>query len=463
MQELQTAELQQPEVLILGAGPGGLTAAYWLLKQGRKVVLLEKDNRVGGLMRNVTYGDFHVDLGYKHLYNRIPEVHALWQDLLGDDYRRYAPRTGILYRGKILERERSFKGLPRGMPFLLLFTAFLDVIGYQFRIEKRAADSLESHTYARRGRTFTRIFSQEFDERFKGIKWSELPAPSVRAQGGIWKRFYKDATKPLQQQTEWYHPAAGTGQIIDRLEAEIRKMGGVILLNTVATAIVHQAGQAKSVSLLNEGKVITLHPQYVISCLPLQVVAPLLGIRMAPAAKELSFKRGIVMVYLFLDAPVSFPHTSLHVSCPETKMTRITNYAAIGGTMVPEGKGCLCIEYFTETAAAMMGMSEDAIYRLAVAECTRSCIVQAKQIAGFLVLRSPDADPATSWEDYNNDPTRKALYDQVAQISNFYQINRTGTDKSTYAGLMAAKAILAGDKEVFDATTRPDVQAPWAR
>lgn len=41
------------KVVIIGAGPAGLTAAYELSKEGIPSVVLEKDSVVGGLARTV--------------------------------------------------------------------------------------------------------------------------------------------------------------------------------------------------------------------------------------------------------------------------------------------------------------------------------------------------------------------------------------------------------------------------
>ena len=56
-----------------------------------------------------------------------------------------------------------------------------------------------------------------------------------------------------------------------------------------------------------------------------------MAIDFRPSAKEMSFRRSVVLVYLFLDKEPRFPHTSLHVSCPTLKMGRVTNYGALGG------------------------------------------------------------------------------------------------------------------------------------
>lgn len=449
------------KVLILGAGPGGLTAAYSLLKQGINVTIIEKEVIAGGLMRAVKHKDFMVDFGYKQLYNRIPEVHELWKEILVDDFLPYKPRTGVLYKGHILEREKTFRGLRRGMPYGLLISSFADMLKYNYHYRDAPITTLEDYTYSKRGGKFTQIFSQGFDEKFKGLKWSQLPAPPSSKKKGFWNEFLSDANKSSQRQNNWFHPAKGTGQIIEILEKEIIRMGGKICLGCEVKNFGYDSGKINSVTINNQGIQTILKPQLLISSLPLQLMMPLMGIGFAPSNKELSFHRGVLMVYLFLNNSVAFPHSSIEVSCPRMLMSRITKYSAYGGRMVPQDKDCVCIEYFTTVATQLFEKSDQELYDLAIKECEKSGLLNRADCSDFLVIKNSNADPATSWADYTIDPSRKYIYDHLAKFNNLYQINRTGTDKSTYAGLMAAKAIASEDRQLFDSLTRPDTCAPW--
>jgi len=45
-------EIQKTEILVIGAGPGGYTAAFCAASKGKKVILVEQENRLGGVCLN---------------------------------------------------------------------------------------------------------------------------------------------------------------------------------------------------------------------------------------------------------------------------------------------------------------------------------------------------------------------------------------------------------------------------
>ena len=90
------------KVIIIGAGPAGLTAAYQLSKAGTPCVVLEKDNTVGGLSRTVKYRGFLFDIGGHRFFTKVKVVHDLWLEILGhaDFLRRN--RLSRIYYNKVL-------------------------------------------------------------------------------------------------------------------------------------------------------------------------------------------------------------------------------------------------------------------------------------------------------------------------------------------------------------------------
>lgn len=55
--------MQKYPVVIIGAGPAGLTASYQLMKQNIQSVVLEQSDKVGGISRTETYKDYRFDIG----------------------------------------------------------------------------------------------------------------------------------------------------------------------------------------------------------------------------------------------------------------------------------------------------------------------------------------------------------------------------------------------------------------
>ena len=89
------------EVLVIGAGPAGLTTAYCLTKEIRSVVVIEKDPvYVGGISRTVRYNGFMFDIGGHRFFSKAKEVVDLWQEILPDDFIERPRLSRIFYGGK---------------------------------------------------------------------------------------------------------------------------------------------------------------------------------------------------------------------------------------------------------------------------------------------------------------------------------------------------------------------------
>ena len=73
------------KVIIIGAGPAGLTAAYELLKDNKgeyEVTVLEETNAIGGISKTVNYKGNRMDMGGHRFFSKIPEVNQWWSDML---------------------------------------------------------------------------------------------------------------------------------------------------------------------------------------------------------------------------------------------------------------------------------------------------------------------------------------------------------------------------------------------
>ena len=60
------------DVIIIGAGLGGLTAGAKLAREGKKVLLIEQHDRAGGYATTFKRGDFILEVGLHEMYGPSP-------------------------------------------------------------------------------------------------------------------------------------------------------------------------------------------------------------------------------------------------------------------------------------------------------------------------------------------------------------------------------------------------------
>ena len=71
-------------VVIIGAGPAGLTAAYTLLNESSEYhpIIIEASEFIGGISRTARYNGNRIDIGGHRFFSKNKEVMKLWMDIL---------------------------------------------------------------------------------------------------------------------------------------------------------------------------------------------------------------------------------------------------------------------------------------------------------------------------------------------------------------------------------------------
>src|SRR5271163_3554546 len=76
------------EVVVIGAGMAGLTAARALAEAGLKVLVVEAQDRIGGRILTRHIGDEAIELGAEFIHGRPPELWALIDEVGIETYER---------------------------------------------------------------------------------------------------------------------------------------------------------------------------------------------------------------------------------------------------------------------------------------------------------------------------------------------------------------------------------------
>ena len=93
--------METKQIVVIGAGPAGLTAAIELLKRGHAVTVLEATDRIGGISQTVRYGGNRMDIGGHRFFSKDERVNCWWAERM--------PLQGApAWDDKLLNVEKAF-------------------------------------------------------------------------------------------------------------------------------------------------------------------------------------------------------------------------------------------------------------------------------------------------------------------------------------------------------------------
>ncbi|MDR1305650.1 MAG: FAD-dependent oxidoreductase [Verrucomicrobiales bacterium] len=371
-------------VVIIGAGPAGLTAAYALAKRGVTVSVLEATGAVGGMARTIPLWGQRVDLGPHRFFSADPRVNKLWLEIAGADYDMVSRLTRILYKNRLFHYPLKPANALRNLGPLEAARCLASYLLQQFR-QTPAADadiadaSFEQWVTRRFGRRLYEIFFKTYSEKLWGIPGDRLDADFAAQRikkfslGVALKTALLGAGGQHQTLVDLFaYPRGGSGAIYEQMAARISASGGRLRLNTPARRVLTRAGRATAVELVT-GE--TVSADHIISTMPLTDLVARLEPAPVPvlsACARLKY-RNTILVFLQLDADRLFPDNWLYVHAADLRCGRITNFRNWSPTLTgAERATILALEYWCNDADAFWRLPDAALTALATDEIKRS-------------------------------------------------------------------------------------------
>ena len=271
--------IAKKQVVIIGAGPAGITAAHELLTRAGDsyaVIILEETRSIGGISRTVEHDGNRMDIGGHRFFTKEARVNRWWADRMPlqgapshDDKilgraSRLAPGGPdpeatdrvmlIRHRVSRIYYDHTFFNYPvslnaptlKALGFARTMSVGFSYLGTQIR--KLPETSLENFYVNRFGRKLYSMFFEGYTEKLWGRHPSVIAADwgSQRVKGISIAAVLKDAVnratgKKNAKNTEtslieeFAYPKLGPGQLWEQAAAEIEAMGGQILRGKRAT------------------------------------------------------------------------------------------------------------------------------------------------------------------------------------------------------------------------------------
>ncbi|HEX4083053.1 MAG TPA: FAD-dependent oxidoreductase, partial [Acidimicrobiales bacterium] len=269
-------------VVIVGAGPAGLTAAYELVKAGRHPVVAEADDVVGGISRTVERDGWRFDIGGHRFFTKVEAVEALWHEILPDEDFLLRPRMSrIFYQGKYYDYPLKAANALKNLGLKEALLCGLSYLWARVRPPKDQTN-YEGWLVARFGWRLYRTFFKTYTERVWGVPVSDMPSDwaAQRVKNLDLGKAVLNALAPKRNQKEitslieeFQYPKYGPGMMWERCRDLVEKGGGTVLMATKVAAIHVEGGRATAVTLADaDGSTRRLPAAHVISSMPMNAL-----------------------------------------------------------------------------------------------------------------------------------------------------------------------------------------------
>lgn len=380
--------MQRPEIkpyydiVVIGAGVGGLTAAALLSKAGFSVCVLEKEPHAGGYLAGFRRKDFRFDTAIHWLNQCMPGgMAAMIFDILGNDHPVPVPQKRIRrYKGETFDylltnnpdelRDQWIKEFPHEKEGITRF----------FKTAKKLGKSFANFGHVFRSEETMNFFERMANKR-NLLKFAMPFIPLIRYTGpeGLKKGLNKYFKEPKLHEIfaadtellsclvpigwayygDFQSPPVGGGQVIPEwLEHIVKYYGNDLFYKSKVSRIITEAGTAKGVEFEHRGNTYSVSSKYVIAACDVEALYEKMLPPDAVPDKMKNKLRGAdlysssVTVSIALDCPpaelgfneelVHIPGDSTGVD-PETAEVSILAPSFRDPSLAPEGFGTLTL------------------------------------------------------------------------------------------------------------------------
>ncbi len=473
-------------VVIAGAGPAGLTAAYELAGSGRATpVVFEESDKIGGISRTERYKGNRIDIGGHRFFSKSDRVMKWWDSIMPvNEDPRITDKT-MLVRRRVsrIYYLRRFFDYPVRMSWQTLSnlgisrTLKAGASYIKSTIFKRPEKSLEDFYINRFGKTLYSMFFEDYTEKVWGVHPSGLGAEwgAQRVKGlsllGVLKdvvsrqMFGKRNRKEVETSLieEFIYPKYGPGQLWEIVADKMVSNGGCLEMNTAVRKVIVEENRVVAVEVEGEAGKRRVDCDVFLSSMPLKdLIAAIDGIEIPEevqkAASQLPY-RDFITVGLLVDKLKirnetkletfrdRIPDTWIYVQERDVRLGRIQVFNNWSPYMVKdyEDKIWIGLEYFCTEGDDLWRMSDRDFIDMAIDELEKIDIVDRRDVEDAVRIRVKKAYPAY----YGSYSCMPAIRQFLDGIENLYCIGRNGQhrynnmDHSMLTAMEAADSILS--------------------
>ena len=504
------------KVVIIGAGPAGLTAGYELLKDNKNeydVIILEGSNVIGGISRTVKYNGNRMDIGGHRFFSKDKRVMDFWEKLMpiqgknSFDDEKLKKEKKLKEGGPDPEKEDRVMLIRNRISRIYYLKKFFDYpitmkketfinmglvrtikAGFSYLktiFVKKEENSLENFYINRFGKVLYSMFFEKYTEKLWGRHPSQISADwgAQRVKGLSIKAVIKDMFSKVfgkKDKTkvetslieEFWYPKYGPGQLWETLADEVEKLGGKILKEHEVKNINIQDNKICSVTCkTNNEEEKIIDGDIFVSSMPVKdLVEGIRGEAVPSEIKEIAtglpyvdFQTvGVLVNKLKLKNKTEvktlgdiIPDCWIYVQEPEVKMLRFQVFNNWSPYLVKDAENTVWVglEYTCQENDKYWNMSDEEFSEFAINELVSMQIIDKEDVLDSHREKVKKAYPAY----FDTYARIDELVEYLNKFSNLYCVGRNGQHRYNNMDHSMATAIEAVKNIKSEITTKDNI------
>jgi protoporphyrinogen oxidase len=445
------------EILIIGAGPAGLTAAWEAEKHGIKTLILESDKEIGGISRTVEKNGWRFDIGGHRFFTKVDEVYKIWDEILDEEDFLMRPRMSrIYYKNKFYDYPLKASNALLNLGIIEAIRCVLSYFYVRINPPKNQ-DNFEDWVAARFGWRLYNIFFKTYTEKVWGVDartigsdWASQRIKNLSLMKAILNAFRINKSGEIITTLidKFKYPKYGPGMMWETAYKKLLDKNHEILLSSKVVDIKKNNETYKVTTQSGE----VFEAKNILSSMPLahlpKTIKPQPTSDIIDCGESLKF-RDFLSVALVIDEKDAFPDNWIYIHEPGVKVGRVQNYGSWSPYLVKEGKTCLGLEYFVNIGDELWTMDDKELINLAITELEKLSLINKDSTHEGYVVRMPKAYPVY---DLDYSKNIKKIENWLSKDhANIFPIGRNGMhrynnqDHSMMTAVLSVRNILLGE------------------
>ena len=451
-------------IVILGAGPAGVSAAWRLSALGHQVVVLERDSAVGGMGKTIAVGRYAVDYGPHTFHIRETEesraIHHAIEPFFGPEPLILTRGTRVLLRGKEYVYPLEMLQVLTGVSPFLSARIIVDYLVATIKstlAPPQHEDSFEEWGVRNLGRTLYDLCFGIYSERVWGLPTSQISSKQAQRVAklnlkNVILRTIGIKADPATYFTKYMYPRQGISVLFENMAAAARQHGAVIHLESPVVRLERDGDRIARVVYTQGGVEKAIACRGVLSTLPLpalvNMITPALPAPVAQHASKLRY-RSLKLIYIALNRDQLTDYHWVYLLDDQFRVNRMSEQKNVSPSMVPPGRTVLCIELSCWRDEPVWSASDEQVYRIALADLMKMGYgVTESEVDSYYVADIPTAYPVY---ELNFEEHLIPVLEGVHAVPNLLTLGRHGLflnnsmDDNVLLGMKIGDHIAAGD------------------